>query len=178
MQISKTSGSLVRDNSLIIVTGTHLAKVYRIKDGKVSKQPTLSIMDPILTDKEGTRRREGRGTIWGTASDYEQHDNNVKVAFLNALKKELKNVLSEEDVTSINIFSPTSTIKDVKAALPKAAQKKIDVEYTGNFTKSSPTDLANKLRKKTTNQMREAVDHLRPSASKILKRKKTRNNTK
>ena len=97
MQISKKYGSLLRESALMIVTGKHVAMVYEIKDGRVDKEPAIRIDKPWLTDMEGLRRRKGRGTIWGTPSNYEQHNDNTDVAFFKILKKELKDALQKQD---------------------------------------------------------------------------------
>ena len=177
MLLSNEYGKLINDSSLLIVTGKHVAKVYELKERKVFEHPVIDIPDPWLTDKDGTRRRAGNGTIWGTASEYQQHDNNVRVEFFHLLERELKKLLDEQDFISINIFSPPDMIKDVRASLPKPAQKKVDIEYVGNFVKLSPDELAKKMRHKTAQQMNKA-EKLNTETEKILDRKKTRNESK
>ncbi len=178
MRISNNLKELREEKALMIVTGNQVAKVYQLKNGKVTQKPTVFIQSPWLTDHEGVRRREGRGTIWGTASDYEQKDDNVKIEFIHALKKELKEILqTEKTVDSLYIFSPSSMIGTVKNLIPKSAQKKINFEYTGNFTKFTPNNLLEKVNKRRTSEIAKK-ENLAPQTRKILKRKKVHNNSK
>lgn len=177
MKISKDFTGLNRENSLVVVTSTQVAKVYQLKNGKVFKEPTVHVESPRMTDKEGARRREGKGTVWGTASDYEQKDDNVKIEFEHALKKEFKEIFQREsDISAIYLFSPSSTIKTVKEMLPKASQKKVAFEYTGNFIKSAPEDFFKKIKTKRDKEIQK-MEKLKPQTEKILARKRTKNSS-
>jgi hypothetical protein len=178
MQISNNLEDLKKENALLIITSVHVARVHQLKKGKVSKKPTIDIQRPQLTDREGTRRRPGKGTVWGTASDYQQHDNNVRVEFLNNLKKELKEILqAQPQIEALYIFSPSSIIKEIREIVPKTHQKKIALEYTGNFIKFTAEELLEKVEAKKDSE-RKRKEKLKPATAKILNRKKQKNNKK
>jgi hypothetical protein len=162
MKISQDFTKLKKENSLVIVTGTHLAKVFEVRKGKILKKPTVHIEETKLTDNGG--------------SESEQKDNNLQIDFRHALTKELKDILDvEKDIGAIYIFSPSSTIKNVKAMLPKINQKDIAFEYTGNFTKFTAEELLEKIQLKRISEIRK-TEKLLPETKKILTRQKIKNN--
>ncbi len=178
-KISNRMQELAEENALVLVTGSHVAKVYEIKKGRILQEPTVDVPDPRYTDKEGSRysmkqRRAGRGNIFGASSDYE-HDVGQRTEFLHALKKEIKDISNTNNVDRIYLFSPGRIIKHVEESLPQNWQRKVHFRYQGNFANAAPTELLKKI-KLVQSESKERRKRIKPEAQKILK-KRTRHKT-
>jgi hypothetical protein len=170
--MSNAFSNLNTENSYLIATGKQIAKFYKLNQGKLSELPSVETHPPDYTDQEGTRRREGKGTIYGTASDYQTKDDGRQTDFLHAFSKKIKEI-SEENVDAIYLFSPSEIIEKIKNAFPKTLLTKIAFEYKGNFTKSHPNELLEKIKEHDEkNQSEVYTSH---EASQILEETSTAN---
>lgn len=173
-KVSNQINHVNKSNSVLIVSGSQAAKIYELRRGSILQDPAIQISRPAYTDREGLNRRRGKGSVWGTASDYEAKDDGTDIEFIHELQREIKNLAAQRDFEEVYLFAPRQCFQKIKSALPKILQEKVAFEYRGNFTKFDPSRLLQKITSKRQKQISSKRIEIKDEPKKILQRKKIR----
>jgi hypothetical protein len=168
MEISNNFPILQKSNAIFIVSGKLAAKIYRIGDGLLHERDTLEVTIPRYTDREGYYEQHSpQGSIQGSGSMGEVHDDYIQRDFIKYLADEIKDIKRPYD--SVYVFGPAHVVKSLEQALPRATVAKIRQTFVGNFTKQHPTELLEKIESEITEKNEEvATTHDSAEVTKIL----------
>ncbi len=75
-------------------------------------------------------------------------DDGRQTTFLHALKEKIDDLANEKGIDAIYLFAPSEIIETIKNLFPKTLKDKLAFEYKGNFTKSHPTELLEKIKER------------------------------
>lgn len=143
MKISKKFSQFEAKKILIIVTSRQNAHLYQINSGHLDLIKEINTKKPHFSDDEGASFRSGHGKNFGTGFVKELSDKEIKKELLD----QLSNWIKLTDISSFDeifIFSPSHMIKEVLAIF-KHYKEKIQTEFQGNYIKSHPTVLLEKI---------------------------------
>lgn len=145
MQISNDFPLLQNANALLLVTGTQHAIIYRVRSGNIMEKDTIEIKTPTYSDNEGRFEERGpRELLQGSGSVYESNKTYVRQKFLANIIDDIEKIKNTYD--KIYLFAPQRISNEIKEALPKPISEKIAYSLDGNFTKSHPTELLEKIK--------------------------------
>lgn len=150
MKISKAYIQFRDRNVLLVVTGKQEACVYRAAKGRITKIATLEIPRDVYFDREGFFMHRGKsslkggGMVYGTGSMYERSDNEA-VRFMRRLKQRLESILSRRKIDEVYLFAPDYFLRIIRAHLPEEARSRLKYSFRGNYTKSHPFELLEKI---------------------------------
>ena len=130
------------EHSLIIVSGSHIAKMYEYKDGEITPKPVVHVEHTEYTDSEGFRGRENNpaGTF-GTPSNYEKKDTGEWQHFVKDFKAQIEELSKHNNFNAFYLFAPQEVLRQVREILPKEWQENLKMERGGNYTKAKPSEL-------------------------------------
>src|SRR3989344_2493916 len=147
MQIPKTLLKLGNDKILFIATGKQVANIYLASGEEIDLIKTIKIDAPKYSDKEGFSARTKGGKFYCSGSALKDLDDIVKVKFLEELGKLLRGIIVGKKFKSIYVFTPDYMTNGVKDVFPRIAGNTKIFFIKGNFTKYSPIDLLEKIKK-------------------------------
>lgn len=176
MKISKNFPQFKNKTALFIVTGFHLAEMYKAKDGKIEKIGEFEVDYPKYSDRESFFERTGQGRVYGSGAVYEMEKDETRKRFLHELKKTEKSVISHLNITQIYIFSPVYIAHSVIETLPDTIRGKVKRVFIGNFTHEHPFNLLKKIKRQKN--IEEKILPVKKEARDILNRFKGREKKK
>ncbi len=146
MKISEKLPQFKKEKVLIIVTGNHVADFYYAKDKEIEKIESIEITTPHYSDREGFFKTSGRGEVYETGSVYEPQKQEERKKFLKKLKETANHILKNNKITQVYIYSPDYILNEVKQNLPQSLKKKVKDTFEGNYHKTHPFKLLEKIK--------------------------------
>ncbi|MDB4940439.1 MAG: hypothetical protein JWO40_864 [Candidatus Doudnabacteria bacterium] len=129
------------ETSLIIVSGEHIAKMYKFEDGRLTPEPVVHVEHTVYTDAEGYRGRDNSISALGTSSDNEKKDTGERHDFSVQFKTKVEELSRDNKFDWFYLFAPQEVMPQIRGLLPADWQKKLRFTYSGNFTKAMPAEL-------------------------------------
>lgn len=162
MRISKTLPQFNKEPSLFVVTGKQDAVFYKAYDGTIEPIGEFRIPKPKYSDREGHYRTTGDVVSSGGR---ERRDDFIIRDFLTELKTHLKG-MHAADYSKMYVFAPSKVKNFIIDAVPPPLRKKTAAVIEGNFYKSTPADIIQKVAPIAASSQR----FINPEAQKILDR--------
>ena len=173
MKIPSKNHQFSKEPTLLIVTGTKKALVYRACDGEIEEVLQVGAEKPEVPDKPGVFIKGGDKNMVHHGASFEDKqkklDEKIRKDFLKKLNKKLDELSQKEELRSIYIFTPERIKEVVLKETPSALEKKVKNVFYGNYVSEHPVDLVKKI---DSIQKGKKVVLTDEEADKILKRGK------
>ncbi|MBX4198089.1 hypothetical protein KW782_02015 [Candidatus Parcubacteria bacterium] len=164
MKISKALPQFEEEPSLFVVTGKQDAAFYKAYDGTIEQIGEIKIPTPHYSDREGHYRMKAGGAVPSTGG-YERRDDVVIRDFIHELKSHLKS-MHASDYSKMYVFTPSKVKNTIAEAVPGHLRRKTAAVIEGNYFKSSPLELLQKVASITA----ASQIFINPEARRILDR--------
>ena len=148
MKIKKELPQFENNPSLLIVLGRQSAEFYLAKNGLIDKKNEINIETPRYSDREGRFEMRGQGQTYSSGAVYEDNKGEIRNRFLNKLKETTEQLNKETKIETVFIFSPDYNLKLAQDHLPQALQEKVRFTFDGNFKKTHPLKLLERIEEK------------------------------
>ena len=155
--------------SLLIVAGRRTALFYSAFNGEINKIDSIEIEESKYSDKEGFFMRLGGGKFFGSGSVLEDKKIENDKKFVKEVKEKTENIYRNEKISDIYLFASDYVKKGLPESLANDVKSGISFSYKGNFLKSHPFKLIEKIQK--TLEGKKPV-FITEAAMKILRKKK------
>jgi hypothetical protein len=132
MKISKSFPQFVNEPSLFLVTGKQDAAFYKAYDGEIERIKHFKIPNPKYSDREVGYKVSPR------VNEY------VTQEFIHELKSQLK-AMHTNDYAKMYVFTPSEIKNNVIRAVPTYLRRKTAAVIEGNYFKSTPVILLEKV---------------------------------
>lgn len=169
MLIEKHLPQFDKEKALLVVAGKKEAKLFVAKKGVLEELDLFILPKPKYTDREGFYKSDAEKGMSGSGSVYEPKKNYEIKVFLHRLRDEMKFARNEWKFTSIYLFSPGYLAKEIFAVLPSEFCDMVKFKLTGNFVKSHPFELLQKIKKEYEKILGAPV--IKSEARKLMKKK-------
>jgi len=157
--------------ALLVVSGKQDAHIYEAVNGTVTLVEEIDIETPHYSGDEGFSVRSGKGVyVSGSSKELRQ---SLKEKLMSDYIEELASVLKKhKQLKEIYLFTPSYMHKHIESAIPATLQKKVREVFLGNFLKTHPFKLLEKINRVYEDKK---IVLKREEAQKILKNTKQAN---
>tara|TARA_B100001146_G_C16109000_1_gene402760 strand:+ start:204 stop:740 length:537 start_codon:yes stop_codon:yes gene_type:complete len=128
-------------NGLLVISGKEHGRLFTITDGIVSEFDHLEKHPPEYSDNEGFFIRAGQGERYGSGNPREEDDKRNLERYMNALKNELKAVITELKPETLFIIEPEHLKGKIEEQFKNQDSVTCVTVAYGNYTKSSDEEL-------------------------------------
>lgn len=146
MKIRHPLPQFENETVLLIVSGHSSADFYVCRNGHIENRDAFRIAKPVYLDREGFFMKSGYGKVFGTGSVLKNLKNYVQNRFVSNLVKKADRLAAREKVAGIFLFSPDYMTGMILEKMPRRLAGQIRMCVYGNFTKSHPLELVDKIR--------------------------------
>ncbi len=169
MKISQKLPQFKETPTLIITAGWQSGKIYYAHKGKIVLSKKLEVSRQY-SDKEGYFKTKAgtENEAVESGAPYEQKKKHLRDKFLNKITDYLNEIVHDNDIESIYLFSSQEGLKNFKKNLPKNISKLVTKSYKGNYTHKKPNELLKILKNKKS----KPVQVMKEEAKKILDKTK------
>jgi hypothetical protein len=172
MRVPQNISQTIGAPAMLLVSSEQGAKFYFIENGKINELDSFVVEKPKYTDKEGSFQNKvpnAKGAVRGGAAKENLNEKALQ-DFRKRLKKHISDILKEHSIPKVYLFCPEHLKNYVTESLPKVIKNKIAITYTGNFYKTHPSLLLDRITKKIENQKKsKKVVATKEEAQKVLK---------
>ena len=145
MKITHNLPQYQKQNLLLAVASTQVAKFFLARNGEILEISSFSIEKEIYTDKEAAVLRSGKGSTTINGAVKENIKQHTTEHFEKKFVQELKQMTAKERVSAISLFIPKQIAGAVVKMMPHDLQNMIKNKITGNFLHDHPFELLRKL---------------------------------
>lgn len=131
--------------ALIIVTGEQSAKLYLARDGKINLASSFKLFPPKYPDKEGFFKNGGKRKIYKSGAGFQKLELYLDEKFRKSIHNQVSQIISDQKVSEIYVFSPDHMIGFVLDSLPRRVCNDLKMCVYGNHLKDHPLNLVDRI---------------------------------
>ena len=146
MKIPEKLPQFIKEDALLLVSGTQAADFYLASEGTITKVSGIKLPKAHYSDRETFGRRGSN--VFSSGSIVEKTKKANHTNFLNLLKEAVKQITSIQKFNTVYLFAPAEIMKDVKKILPATLAKKVKLAVEGNLHKEKVVDILAQMKKK------------------------------
>lgn len=141
MQIPDKLPQFKEQKALIVVSAKESGVLYIAENGEVTKLTDIEEHPPTRSDNEGFFFRSGDGLGYGSGAPLERDDEYNLTQYVNAITKELNEVIKTEAPDVIYVFEPEHFKGYLDEKIDNPQHIPIEHVAYGNYTNHDPLTL-------------------------------------
>jgi hypothetical protein len=157
------------NKALIIVAGRRVAEFLQAFNGEIVEIDSVTVEIPRDQKKESLFMRLGKGQFFGAGSVLEDKNQETDKRFLKEVKEKTISLSEKNEIKEIYFFASDHIRKSLPEALTENIREKIILVVQGNYLKTHPLKLIEKIQR---NQENNKTKFISEAAMKILRKKK------